>query len=71
MCRTCRLRFHRPLDPSPDAAVEAELCSGCGLALEPVTDLSRLVGFRAEDGAGATHHAAAAADGAWGTLRAR
>jgi hypothetical protein len=80
MCRTCRVRFHRPIDVSLDAPVGPEACPSCGLALEPVGDLTKLVGFRAEDGAGdrqavrsaaramARKHAEAG-DGEWGTLR--
>ena len=74
MCRTCRVRVHRPLEASPE-----ELVCACGAPFDPVEDLSRLIGFRAEDGTGdrqASRSAARAlarrhADGSesWGTLR--
>jgi hypothetical protein len=80
MCRTCRVRYHRPVDVSLDAPIEDELCADCGRALEPVADLTELVGFRAENGTGERQAArsatrararqhADAGDGSWGTLK--
>jgi uncharacterized membrane protein YbhN (UPF0104 family) len=67
MCRTCRLRFHRPPHDPLDTALGAEPCPHCGEPLSAVTDLRRLVGLRAadpEDGPARPNPGAA-----WGTLR--
>ena len=40
-CVACRIRLHSP--PSP----VGELCPGCGSPLEPVRELSELVGLQA------------------------
>jgi hypothetical protein len=75
MCRTCRVRYHRPVDVPLDVPLAEEPCSGCGHPLEAVADLERLVGFRVADSPGerqapsrARRHEVAG-DSAWGTLR--
>ena len=42
-CLTCRARVWREGDPADHLR---DLCPGCGGPLEPVSDLSELVGFR-------------------------
>jgi hypothetical protein len=57
-CVTCRIRVAGPGDAT-DAA--ADLCPGCGSALEPVRNLSEIFGFQAvaRDAEPATAHGAA------------
>lgn len=43
-CIPCRIRAHSPYPPVDGVG---ELCPGCGFLLEPVADLSELVGLRA------------------------
>jgi hypothetical protein len=58
----------------PDAPLEPDVCPDCDRPLEPVADLTELVGFRAEAGGVERRAARVRArrhdDGAWGTLRA-
>ena len=42
-CLTCRARVWREGDPADHLR---DLCPGCGGPLEPVSDLSELIGFR-------------------------
>lgn len=42
-CAACRTRLHSPKDP---AELVGELCSHCGALLEPVGELSEIIGFR-------------------------
>ena len=42
-CLTCRARVWREGDPADHLR---DLCPGCGGPLEPVSDLSALIGFR-------------------------
>ena len=52
-CVPCNMRLHGPADPV------GVLCPGCGSLLEPVGELSELVGFRSiksrDGGAPGTH----------------
>ena len=68
------MRFYRSVDVSLDAPLEPEVCPDCDRPLEPIADLTKLVGFRAEAGGDERRTARARArrndDGAWGTLRA-
>jgi hypothetical protein len=43
-CTPCKTRLHRPGGP---AELVGDLCPDCGALLEPVGDLSEVVGFRA------------------------
>ena len=42
-CVACRTRLHRGGSPADDVG---DLCPGCGCLLEPVGDLSEIVGFQ-------------------------
>ena len=51
-CTLCKTRLHSPAVPADPGG---DLCPGCGALLEPVGDLSEIVGFQAikpRDGAG-------------------
>ena len=44
MCLACRLRLHSPQTLADEVG---DLCPGCGSLLEPVGDLTDIVGFQA------------------------
>ncbi len=44
-CVPCKTRIHGPADFADEAV--GGLCPGCGALLEPVGELSEIVGFRA------------------------
>ena len=56
-CVTCRLRLAGHVAPQDGIAT---LCPGCGSPLEPVSELSEIVGFRA---IGASRPSTTLADG--------
>jgi hypothetical protein len=43
-CTVCKTRLHSPAIPDDSVG---HLCPGCGSLLEPVSDLSEIVGFQA------------------------
>jgi hypothetical protein len=45
-CIACKTRLYSPADPVDPVG---DLCPGCGSLLEPVGELSEIVGFRSID----------------------